>query len=251
MIPLKDDVPTQSYPLVTVSLIAANVVVYLYEFVLGFPAGSSPAAAATAQRAYEAFVYEFGLVPCRLGDVCPDKLGTALAAAPAPWLTVFTSMFVHGGLFHVGGNMLYVRIFGNNVEDSMGKLRFLLFYLLCGVAAAMAQYATDPSSTVPMVGASGAVSGALGAYLVLFPSARVWTLVVFGFFWRVIPVPALVVLGFWIVVQVLNGLITFGQGPGGGEGGGVAFLAHVGGFVAGMGLVLLFRRRPRIAYRRY
>jgi membrane associated rhomboid family serine protease len=161
-------------------------------------------------------------------------------------------MFMHGGLFHVAGNMLYLWIFGNNVEDSMGKIRFLLFYLLCGAAAALAQYAADPASRVPMVGASGAISGALGAYLVLFPGARVWTLVVFGFFWRLVPVPALIVLGFWIVVQVLNGLITFGQSFGsGGEGGGVAFLAHVGGFVAGMALVFLFRRQPRIAYRRY
>ncbi len=251
MIPLKDDVPTQSFPLVTVALIAANVLVYLYEFFLWIPGGSSRAAAIAGERAYEGFIFEFGLIPCRLGEVCPAKLATIFAAAPAPWLTVFTSMFVHGGLFHVGGNMLYLWIFGNNVEDSMGKLRFLVFYLLCGVGAAMAQYVTDPRSTVPMVGASGAVSGALGAYLVLFPSARVWTLVVFGFFWRLVPIPALVVLGFWIVVQVLNGLITFGHGPGGGEGGGVAFLAHVGGFVAGMGLVLLFRRRLRIAYRRY
>ncbi|MBI4013547.1 MAG: rhomboid family intramembrane serine protease [Candidatus Rokubacteria bacterium] len=247
MIPLKDDVPTQSYPVVTVALIAANVLVYVYEFGLGIPGEPSRAAAAAAERAYEAFVYEFGLVPCRLGDVCPPRLSTALAAAPAPWLTVFTSMFVHGGLFHVGGNMLYLWIFGDNVEDSMGKLRFLVFYLLCGVAAALTQYVTDPRSTIPMVGASGAVSGALGAYLIMFPSARVWTLVVFGFFWRLVPVPALVVLGFWIVVQVLNGLFTFGSG----QQGGVAFLAHVGGFMAGMGLVFLFRRRPRIAYRRY
>jgi membrane associated rhomboid family serine protease len=196
-------------------------------------------------------VFEFGFVPCRLGDVCPASLSTALAAAPAPWLTIFTSMFVHGGLFHVAGNMLYLWIFGNNVEDAMGKLRFLVFYLLCGVAAALAQYVADPASRVPMVGASGAISGALGAYLVLFPGARVWTLVVFGFFWRLVPVPALIVLGFWIVVQVLNGLLTFGQAFGGGEGGGVAFLAHVGGFVAGMALVFVFRRQPRIAYRRY
>ncbi len=247
MFPLKDDVPTQSFPLVTIALIVANVLVYLYEFVLGFPAEGSRAAASAAERAYQAFVYEFGLIPCRLGDVCPARFGTALAAAPPPWLTVFTSMFVHGGLFHVGGNMLYLWIFGDNVEDAMGKVRFLVFYLVCGVAAAFAQYLSDPRSAVPMVGASGAVSGALGAYLLLYPSARVWTLVIFGFFWRLVPIPAMVVLGFWIVVQVLNGLFTFGSG----EPGGVAFLAHVGGFVAGMALVFLFRQQPRIAYRRY
>jgi membrane associated rhomboid family serine protease len=173
-----------------------------------------------------------------------------LAGAPPPWLTIFTSMFLHGGLFHVGGNMLYLWIFGNNVEDAMGRLRYLLFYLVCGVAAAVAQYLSSPHSPVPMIGASGAVSGTLGAYLLLYPHARVWTLVIFGFFWRLVPVPAVIVLGFWIVVQVLNGLITFGGG-GAGAGGGVAFLAHVGGFVAGMALVLPFRRRVQLASRRY
>jgi membrane associated rhomboid family serine protease len=247
VLPLRDDVPTQSFPLVTVALIAANVLVFLYEFTLGFSPGAHPAVAAEAERAYQAFIFEFGLVPCRLADACPARLETLLAGAPPPWLTVFTSMFVHGGLFHVGGNMLSLWIFGNNVEDSMGKGRFLVFYLLCGVAAALAQYLTDTRSPVPMVGASGAVSGALGAYLILFPGARVWTLVIFGFFWRFVPVPALIVLGFWIVVQVLNGVVTFGRG----EPGGVAFLAHVGGFVAGMALVGLFRRRPRLTYRRW
>jgi membrane associated rhomboid family serine protease len=247
VLPLKDDVPTQSFPLVTVTLIAVNVLVYLYEFLLGMAPGGHPAVRAEAQRAYQAFVFEFGLIPCRIGDSCPVALETLLAGAPAPWLTVFTSMFVHGGPFHVGGNMLYLWIFGNNVEDSMGKGRFLAFYLLCGVAAAAAQYLTDTDSAVPMVGASGAVSGALGAYLVMFPSARVWTVLIFGFFVRFVPVPALVVLGFWIVVQLINGALTFGRG----EPGGVAFLAHVGGFVAGMALVGLFRRRPRMAYRRW
>ncbi len=247
MLPLKDDVPTQSFPLLTVLIIGVNVVIYLYELVLGLPGEASRAAAAAAERAYEAFIYEFGLIPCRIGDVCPGRLATMLAGAPPPWLTVFTSMFVHGGLFHVGGNMLYLWIFGNNVEDVMGKLRFAVFYLVCGVAAAGAQYLSDPRSAVPMVGASGAVSGALGAYLLLFPSARVWTLVIFGFFWRLVPIPALVVLGFWIVVQVLNGVITFGSG----EPGGVAFLAHVGGFVAGLALGGIFRQRSRIAHRRW
>jgi membrane associated rhomboid family serine protease len=247
MLPLKDDVPTQSFPLVTVVLIALNVLVFLYELVLGFSPGGHPAVRAEAERAYQAFIFEFGLVPCRVGDACPAQLETMLAGAPAPWLTVFTSMFVHGGLFHVGGNMLYLWIFGNNVEDVMGKGRFLVFYLVCGVVAAAAQYLTDTRSPVPMVGASGAVSGVLGAYLILFPSARVWTVMIIGFFWKFVPVPAMIVLGFWIVVQVINGALTFGSG----EPGGVAFLAHVGGFVAGMALVGLFRQRPRITYRRW
>jgi rhomboid family protein len=250
--PLKDDVPVQSFPLVTIGLIVLNVLVYLYEFVLGFPGTASQEATATAERAYQTFIYEFGLIPCRLRDVCPATLDTTLATAPPPWLTMFTSMFVHGGFFHVGGNMLYLWIFGDNVEDAMGKVRFLVFYLLCGVVAAFAQYLGDPRSAIPMVGASGAVSGALGAYLLLYPGSRVWTLVIFGLLVRLVPIPALVVLGFWIVVQLINGLFTFGSGAlGNGGAGGVAFLAHVGGFLAGMAFVSLFRRPDRAAYRRY
>jgi membrane associated rhomboid family serine protease len=245
VLPLKDDVPTRSFPLVTVLLIAANVAVYAYEFLLWFEptaAGRPPLGA----RLYEQFVFEFGLVPCRIRNLCPPRLDTALAGAPSPPLTILTSMFVHGGLFHLAGNMLYLWIFGNNVEDAMGRGRFLAFYLLCGAAAAAAQYLQSPASTVPMVGASGAVSGALGAYLLLYPHARIWTLVVFGFFWRVVPVPALLVLGFWIVIQFLNGVVTFDR-P---DAGGVAFLAHVGGFVAGLALVSVFRRPPaRSGYR--
>jgi membrane associated rhomboid family serine protease len=151
-------------------------------------------------------------------------------------------MFVHGGLVHVGGNMLYLWIFGGPVEDSMGHGRFLVFYLACGLAAAAAQYLQNPAPAVPMVGASGAVSGTLGAYLVLHPNARVWTLVTVGFFWRVIAVPALVVLGFWVVLQVVLAVFTVARG----DTGGVAFLAHVGGFGAGFGLIHAFRRRPSL-----
>ena len=244
MLPLKDDVPTRSFPLVTVALIVANILVYLYEFALWF--GPASGGAPVGERLYVAFIHEFGLIPCRLAQACPPRLTTQLTGAPQPLLTIFTSMFVHGGFFHVGGNMLYLWIFGNNVEDSMGKGRFVVFYLACGVAAAAAQYFSDPASPIPMVGASGAVSGALGAYLVLHPHARIWTLIIFGFFWRVVPIPALIVLGLWIVVQAANSVITFG----GGEPGGVAFLAHVGGFVAGMILIFVFRQRSRLAYRR-
>jgi membrane associated rhomboid family serine protease len=239
VLPLKDDIPTRTFPLVTVTIIILNLLVYAYEFFLWF----EPVAAGRSllgDRLYQQFVFEFGLLPCRVGDLCPPRLDTVVAGAPPPLATVFTSMFVHGGLFHVGGNMLYLWIFGNNVEDSMGRGRFTVFYLLCGVAAAAAQYLQNPASAVPMVGASGAVSGTLGAYLVLYPHARIWTLVVFGFFWRVIPLPALFVLGFWIVVQFINSVYTFGRV----EGGGVAFLAHLGGFVAGMLLIVVFRRRP-------
>ncbi len=244
MLPLRDDVPARGLPLVTVGLIAANLGVYGFEFFLwpgAFLLGD-PALAARAARGYQAFLFEVGFVPCRVTEVCPPALSTHLAGLVPAWLTVFTGMFVHAGLFHVGGNMLYLWIFGDGVEDAMGKGRFLLFYLTCGVVAAAAQYAGDPRSPVPMVGASGAVSGVLGAYLVLYPRARVWTLVFLGpFFWRIVRIPALALLGLWIVVQLLNSLITFAN-P---QQGGVAVLAHVGGFAAGLALVGLFRRRSR------
>jgi len=219
-------------PIVTVLLIALNVLAFLYQASLGLDGrGPDPGAA-------EAFVMEFGLVPCRLSGAC------AAPEFPSPLVTVFTSMFMHGGLFHIGGNMLYLWIFGDNVEDTLGHGRFLVFYLAAGVAAALAQVMLNASSRVPMVGASGAVSGVLGAYLLLFPYARVLTLLIIGFFIRFVHVPALIVLGFWIVVQLLNGFITFSaQSLGRGETGGVAWFAHIGGFLAGMLLLLMLRPR--------
>lgn len=243
MLPLKDNVPTRSFPAVSVVLIVVNVAIYLYEFFLWF----EPAAAgrpSLGAELYQQFVVEFGLVPCRFGDICPPRLDTMLTGSPAPTLTIITSMFVHGGLLHVGGNMLYLWIFGKSVEDAMGHGRFLVFYLVCGLAAAAAQYLHDPASVIPMIGASGAVSGTLGAYLLLHPRAWIWTLVIFGFFVRVIPVPALIVLGFWIVLQVVNSVFTFARG----DTGGVAFLAHVGGFVAGLLLLGVFQR-PQVRRR--
>lgn len=231
MLPLKDDIPTRTVPFVTVSLIAANVLAFLYQ--LSLEATGDPAAVAAAQ----AFVFEFGLIPCRLTGACVGP-----GDFPSPVITIFTSMFLHGGLFHIAGNMLYLWIFGNNVEDTLGHGRFLLFYLLAGVAAALTQTAVGPTSKVPMVGASGAVSGILAAYLLLFPYASVLTLVTFGFFIRIVRIPAMIVLGFWIVVQLLNGLVTFGAG----DRGGVAWFAHIGGFLAGLGLLALLRpRHPR------
>jgi membrane associated rhomboid family serine protease len=156
-------------------------------------------------------------------------------------------MFLHGGLFHVAGNMLYLWIFGNNVEDAMGRVRFMVFYLLCGVIAAVSHAMTNAQSLVPMIGASGAVSGVLGAYLLLYPQARVLTLFTLGFFVRMIEVPAMVVLGFWLVFQFLSAMVTQGSG------GGVAWYAHIGGFLAGMVLVGLFKRSvvPFWGRRRY
>lgn len=231
MFPLKDDIPTQSVPFVTVSLIALNALAFLYQVSLEIGSLASPAA--------RDFVMEFGLIPCRLTGACRVS-----GDLPSPVLTIFTSMFLHGGFFHILGNMLYLWIFGNNVEDALGHGRFVAFYLLSGAAAALAQTAMGPGSSIPMIGASGAVSGVLGAYLLLHPYANVFTLVIFGFFIRVVRIPALIVLGMWIVVQFINGLVTYGSVLSGeASGGGVAWFAHIGGFVAG--LLLLFALRPR------
>jgi membrane associated rhomboid family serine protease len=235
VIPLKDDVPGRTFPLVTILLIALNVVAFLYQVSLE----GAPGAARSGASPAEALVREFGVVPCRLTGACRWDF-------PHPFVTVFTSMFLHGGLFHIGGNMLYLWIFGNNVEDTLGHGRFLVFYLASGVAAVAAQTVVGPASQIPMIGASGAVSGVLGAYLLLFPHATILTLVTFGFFIRFVHVPAIVVLGFWIVVQFLNGFLTFTVSTG--EGGGVAWFAHIGGFMAGIGLLFLLRpgRRRRL-----
>jgi len=220
MIPLRDNLPTRRAPVLTLIIIGANAYVYLKEFLLG-PWGS--------QR----FILYYGLIPCGLTAEC-EIVGRAFS----PEVTLLTSMFVHAGFFHFAGNMLYLWIFGNNVEDSMGKIRFAIFYLLCGLGAAFVQIFVSPASRIPMVGASGAISGVLGAYLLLFPHARVLTLIPLGFFTQLVEIPAVIVLGFWIVVQLFNGLLTFNF-----SGGGVAWFAHVGGFAVGMLLIGLFKRR--------
>jgi membrane associated rhomboid family serine protease len=196
---------------------------------------------------YQQFVVEFGLISCRVRDICPPALETALAGAPPPILTVLTSMFVHGGLLHVGGNMLYLWIFGSVVEDAMGHGRFALFYLVCGIIAAAAQFLQNPASAVPIVGASGAVAGTLGAYLVLYPQTRIRTLLIVGFFVRVISVHALAVMSFWVVLQVASSLLTYARG----DADGIAVMAHLGGFVAGLGLVHLFRGERKRRRRRW
>jgi membrane associated rhomboid family serine protease len=230
--PLKDDIPSRSVPVVTIGLIVLNAIAFLYQVSLG-------AGGAAGAQAAQDVIFEFGLSPCRLTGLCPT------AGRPSPYLTIFTSMFLHGGLFHIAGNMLYLWIFGDNVEDTLGHGRFLVFYLASGVAAALTQTLVGPGSAVPMVGASGAVSGVLGAYLLLFPHANVLSLVIFGIFVRVVRISALFVLGFWIVVQFVNGFLTVSVAAARGEsaGGGVAWFAHIGGFVAGM--LLLFVLRPR------
>ena len=220
MIPLHDDNPTELTPVVTVGLIAACVLAFLWQ--LSFD-----------PRAQQAVIYAFGLVPSVLFGTrsLPPEVAVVPAAA-----TVFTSMFLHGGWAHLLGNMLYLWIFGNNVEDALGHARYLVFYLVCGVAAAFAQALTHPDSIVPMVGASGAISGVLGAYLLLYPHARVIVVIPLGFYLHTMALKAGWVLGIWFGLQLVSSL-TAGDGPG------VAFLAHVGGFVAGLALVPFMRRR--------
>ncbi len=229
MIPLYDDLPTRRFPWMTVALIVANVLVFVYELALS--GGGS--------GRLDVFFFRAGFVPyeiTHLVDVPPADV------VPPPF-TVLTSMFVHEGWLHIAGNMLFLWIFGNNVEDAMGRFRFLGFYLLCGIAAALAQTAIRPDSGVPNIGASGAIAGVLGAYIMLYPRARVLTLVpVFIFFFPIVMLPAWVIIGAWFVLQLFEGVLSLGAAAGGG----VAFFAHVGGFVAGVLLVALFvRRRPR------
>lgn len=219
MLPIKDNNPTSTTPWVTWGLIAVNVVVFLATLPLG-------------QHALVRINVEYGAIPAVLfGNIA---LPPQLAAFPPGWefLTVFTAMFLHGGWLHIGGNMLYLWVFGNNVEDSMGHFRFLVFYFLCGLAAGYGHALADTNSQIPMIGASGALAGVLGAYFLLFPKARilVW------FFWILIfYVPAVVVLGFWIGMQVLN--LSSGVQDG------VAWAAHVAGFFAGMALIPFFKYR--------
>jgi membrane associated rhomboid family serine protease len=223
MIPLYDENPTERKPVLTVGLIVACVLVFLWHASLG-------------EREGMRMVYALGLIPAvLLGEA---TLPAAAALVP-PEVTLVTSMFLHGGWMHLIGNMLYLWIFGNNIEDTLGRPRFALFYLGSGLAAAAAQIAVDPASTIPMIGASGAISGVLGAYLVLHPFARVVVLVPLGWFLYLARLPAFVVLGFWFVFQLLSAAVV----PAGG--GGVAWWAHIGGFVAGIVLLPLVRPGSR------
>jgi len=215
MIPLRDIIPSRTTPYVTVSIIAINTVVFLYQFSLG--------------RGNEAFIRTWGLIPAEFG-----------------WLTVASSMFMHGGILHFGGNMLYLWIFGDNVEDRLGHGRFVAFYLLCGAAAALAQTWTDPESVIPMIGASGAIAGVMGAYIVLYPRSKIVTLVPILFFIQLIEVPAVFFLGIWFLMQFVNGLGTMTAASKLGRSiGGIAFWAHSAGFAAGAIGVLLLKRPER------
>jgi membrane associated rhomboid family serine protease len=245
MFPFRDENPTVLTPFVTVGFIALNVLVW----VLVQGAGFSDQLARS--------VCELGLIPGELLGRLPPGEGVPLAPgvmcfvqAKPQYFTVLTSMFLHGGWFHLIGNMVFFWVFGNNIEDAMGHGRFVVFYLLCGAAAAATQIAISPSSAIPMVGASGAISGVLGAYLLLYPRVRVHTLIFLGVFVTTVALPAYVMLGYWILLQLLGGLPALA----GMESGGVAFWAHIGGFVAGLVLISLFvkrdnlERRPARAY---
>lgn len=219
MIPLRDDNPSSIPPLVTVIFIVACCAVFLFQ-VSQPPVG------------FKALVYGLGVIPAVLFNEA--QLPEHIVMVPAT-ISVVTSMFLHGGWMHLISNMLYLWIFGDNVEDSMGHVRFVVFYLLCGVAAVFAQALPNPTSEIPMIGASGAISGVLGAYILLFPHARVLVAIPFGFYIHTMRMPAAAVLGIWFVLQLISSLVASGSG------GGVAFRAHLGGFFAGMILIPLFK----------
>jgi rhomboid family protein len=222
MFPLSDDNPRRHVaPYVNYSIIAICVVVFLWQLTLGTDGDD---------RA----VMSLGMIPARLFG--RGELPAELIVVPA-WATILTSMFLHGGFLHIGGNMLYLWIFGDNIEDSMGHARYAVFYLLCGTAAALTQGFADPSSEAPMIGASGAISGVLGAYILLHPGATVRVLIFLGFFITIAHIPAWIVLGFWFLMQLVSAAV-----PASGEAG-VAFWAHIGGFITGLALIMIFKRR--------
>ncbi len=241
MFPLKDNIPTRRFPVVTVVLIAINVIVYLFvqkKTGIDFSGNSLDSEALTN---YAAIPYEV-THPGEECSVAGDQLrcggGGGAGDALPTWVTVFTAMFSHAGLLHLGGNMLFLWIFGNNVEDSMGRVKFVVFYLLAGIAALALQIAIDPGAVVPTLGASGAVAGVLGGYLLLYPRARVVTAIFIILFFTLIEIPAFLVLGFWFVQQIAFGALNLTSGAQ--EGGGVAYFAHIGGFVFGLLLIKLF-----------
>ncbi|MEX1143150.1 MAG: rhomboid family intramembrane serine protease [Thermoleophilaceae bacterium] len=254
MIPLKDDIPTRRFPFLTVALIAINVGMFLF----------FQGAFLDSEREFNQTVAEYGAIPyeishpgrqCALADggqvICEGQEGVRGQApedlAPT-WLTLLTSMFMHGGLLHIGFNMLFLWIFGNNIEDSMGRLRFVGFYLIGGLVALGLQTLVEPDAAVPTIGASGAVAAVLGGYALLYPRARVVTLVLIVIFFTVIRLPALIVLGAWILLQLAAGAADLASPVGEGDAGGVAYFAHIGGFVFGLLAIKLFANRVHEDY---
>ena len=232
MFPLKDNIPTLRFPAVTVTLIALNVIAYFFWQRGGLTLGEP------SSRHFVCHLYDYAEIPYEVTHP-GDQVAMRGCGVPtvSTWVTVFTAMFMHGGLLHLGGNMLFLWIFGNNVEDSMGRAKFLVFYLLGGLAATALQLAVGPDSQVPNLGASGAIAGVLGGYLILFPRARVVTVIFIVFFFTIVELPALLILGFWFVQQILFGYFDLNSA---GEEGGVAYFAHIGGFAFGLLAIKLF-----------
>ncbi len=222
MIPYKDDNPTKTFPFVTIAFIAVNIVVFFWQVVR--PSGLKGA------------VFSYGAIPFSIIHFQGDQ-------PVHPFFTIFTAMFMHGSPLHLGGNMLYLWIFGNNIEDKLGHFKFILFYLAGGVVAAYAHALSAPSSKIPMIGASGAVAAVLGGYLLLFPRASVNTIIFLGFFVQIVKLPALIVIGFWAIIQLISGIVEKGAIAQGG----VAWFAHVGGFIFGVAVIrlLMFWRQGR------
>ena len=225
MIPLRDINPRNTFPAVNIFLIAVNVLVYLYQLTL-------------PPRLGHQFMLHYAMIPGQLTDSFGHPGVPLLGLAP-----VFTSMFLHGGFMHLLGNMWFLGIFGDNIEDRLGHLRYLVFYLICGLGAAMAHFLTDPRSTIPVVGASGAISGVLGAYMLLFPGRKVITLIPLLIVFFTVRLPAVVILGYWFVIQFVSGFAALSGAPGPG----VAWWAHIGGFVLGILLVKVFEQPMRRA----
>lgn len=224
MIPLRDTNPSQSVPFVNYSLIVLNVIVFFYEFAIGDHVND--------------LIFAFGVIPARVFyDIEQVQFGVST------FLPFITSMFLHGGWMHLIGNMLFLHVFGDNVEDRVGHGRYLAFYLLAGFAAAATQTFMNPSSEVPMVGASGAIAGVLGAYIFMFPTARVATLIPLFVFFQIVDLPAFVFLGIWFLMQILSGVMSLGIAA---DAGGVAWWAHIGGFAAGAILLPILRKRVYI-----
>jgi len=221
MIPLKDKNPTRRVPYVTFLIIGMNIAAFVFELSLG--------------EALPGFLERFGVIPSRVAATVSGEMFSIVSLG-----TLFSSMFLHGGWLHLGGNMLYMWVFGDNVEDKLGHGRFIIFYLLCGLASAALHIAVDPSSLIPTIGASGAIAGVLGAYIIMFPRARVVTLIPIFVFIHIAELPALLVLGLWFVLQFFNGILALGNVSA--DVGGVAWWAHIGGFATGILLVKPFRR---------
>lgn len=221
MFPIRDEIPSRRRPVVTWAILAINILLFFYQLTLG-------------EAGLAALFYRFGLVPARISD---PGWAISVGLPPGGYFGFLSGMFLHGGVLHLLFNMWTLWIFGDNVEDRMGRVRFTAYYLICGVVASAVQWLTNPASTIPTIGASGAIAGVMGGYFLLFPHSRVLTLVPIFFYPLFVRIPAIVYLGLWFVLQLLSGTTSLGQGP---DTGGVAFWAHVGGFVAGLLLVRLF-----------